>query len=290
MESTFEQTNDENIQKRYDTLVISGGHMNCIYALGVLDCFDEYLSDISTFIGTSAGSILCYLLCIGYSPKEILAFVITHYEIIDKLSLNAKNILNNDIISKGIFSGTGFYNYNIIQELLEKMTIDKIGKYLTIGDINTMFHKKITFTTFNMTSQKTEYLSIDNYPELPCLTAIRMSCNIPFLFPHFKYMNCFYIDGAISNNFPIEYGESIGEKVLGINITPPPCSKYPTNTIEDIKILLEIIIRKKYIEKNELRDNTLVVNISPTQTINDTNVTLLLDSFSEGYKQGRQYI
>ena len=38
---------------------------------------------------------------------------------------------------------------------------------------------------------------------MPCITALRISSNIPLIFNRFKYMDCYYLDGGISNNFPI---------------------------------------------------------------------------------------
>lgn len=273
----------------YDTLVLSGSHMKCIYTLGALDCLDFHLQSIKHFVGTSSGSILCYLLCIGYTPKEILGFIITHYETINKFTFSTNNILNNDFVKKGLFSGSGLYNFSTIQELLEKLTIDKIGKYVTIGDIENMFDKKITFTTFNMTTHETQYFNSDNHPEIPCLTAIRMSCNLPFVFSHFKYMNSFYVDGGITDNFPVEFGESVGQKVLGIYIDyVNDDNKYPTNSIEDFKTFLSIMMHK-HIRLDKYRDNTSILCLKPTVEINDTNVTTILDSFTEGYKQTKTY-
>ena len=43
-----------------------------------------------------------------------------------------------------------------------------------------------------------------------------MSANIPMVFDRFKYMDNYYIDGGIADNFPIIKGVEIGKKVLGI--------------------------------------------------------------------------
>ena len=70
-----------------------------------------------------------------------------------------------------------------------------------------------------MTTCNTEYLDSVRYPDLPCLTAIRMSCNLPLVFDRFKYMDNYYLDGGISDNFPILKGKEVGEKILGLNLT-----------------------------------------------------------------------
>jgi hypothetical protein len=61
----------------YDTLVLSGGSSKGIIILGALQyLIDNYLiSNIETYIGTSVGSIICYLLLIGYTPIEIIVYI-----------------------------------------------------------------------------------------------------------------------------------------------------------------------------------------------------------------------
>ena len=64
----------------FDTLVIAGGSSKGIVTLGAL----QYLYDnnigknINTYIGTSSGSIICFLLIIGYTPIEIIVYICTN--------------------------------------------------------------------------------------------------------------------------------------------------------------------------------------------------------------------
>ena len=64
----------------YDTLVLSGGSIKGIILLGSLQYFydNDCLNEVKTYIGTSAGAIICYLLCIGYTPTEILVYLCVH--------------------------------------------------------------------------------------------------------------------------------------------------------------------------------------------------------------------
>ena len=45
---------------------------------------------------------------------------------------------------------------------------------------------------------RTEYLSYLNHPNMQCLIALRMSCNLPIIFSQFKYLNCYYLDGGMT--------------------------------------------------------------------------------------------
>jgi len=191
----------------YEMLVLSGGSIKGLVTLGAIQCAcDNFLiKNIKTYVGTSSGSIICYLLAIGYTPVEIIVYISTN-RVFNKLS-------HFDFVA--MMQGRGASSFNSIHEHLEKMTISKIGYLPTMSDVKKRYDKKLIFVTYNLCEETSEYLSFENYPELPCLTAIRMSSNLPLIFEPFKYGNSFYIDGGISNNFPIDI-EKNGIKTLGI--------------------------------------------------------------------------
>lgn len=192
-----------------DTLVISAGSTKGILALGAIQsAMDEKLLDkLENFIGTSSGSMICYLLIIGYTPIEIMIYL-CEKQLLEKLS-------KFDLIS--LVRGQGGSTFMYIQEQLEKMTIDKIGYLPTLKDLKDKYGKTLICVTHNFTENKTEYLSYLTYPTLPCITAIHMSSNLPFIFELYKYGNSYYIDGGISDCFAIDIGDNMSQTgVLGI--------------------------------------------------------------------------
>jgi NTE family protein len=185
-------------EKYYDTLVLSGASIKGFITLGAL----QYLYDISalknikTYVGTSSGSIISYLLIIGYTPIEILTYICTN-QILEKM----KNFNLSDMLN-----GKGACSFDIIQSHLEKMTISKIGYFPTLNDLYKNNGITLICSTYNFTENRGEYLSWETHPFLPCLTALRMSSNLPLIFEPYKYSNNLYVDGYISDNFPIEIG------------------------------------------------------------------------------------
>ena len=168
-----------NYTSEYDTIVISGGAAKGFAALGSMQyMYDNYLlKNIKNYIGTSVGSMICYLLAIGYTPIEIIVYICTK-QLFKKIhQLNIVQMLQ----------GGGAIHYSHIASELEKMTLRKIGTFVTLKGIKERFGKKLFFPTYNITKGKTEILSADTYPDLPCLTAIRMSSNLPFMFDKFQY-------------------------------------------------------------------------------------------------------
>jgi NTE family protein len=272
----------------FDTLVISGNSVKGIVTLGALQyATDNFLlNKITTLIGTSCGAMCCYLLAIGYTPIEIIVYICTN-QLFEKLQqFNVIAMLN----------GSGASSFTTIQEQLEKMTISKVGKFLTLKDIKTMFNKTLICVSHNITTNKTEYLGPDNYPDLPCLIAIRMSSNLPLIFDHYKYDGSFWLDGGISNNFPINKGCELGNKILGIFVNREQEEfKVDSNILEYIYKLMFIPIDKSQeymidhsLEKYNKKDDTIILKLcfSKFKFFDfSANSVDKLEMFSAGYQQ-----
>lgn len=187
--------NEEISETKYNKLVVSGGAVKGVAALGALQYMydNNRLNNIEEYVCTSIGSMICYLLCIGYTPVEIICYISTHQLL--------KKFIFGDILS--VANGDGLYNWNIVQNLLEKMTLDKIGKFLTLNELYELTKRKISVITYNFSLKKEEILSYENHPHMNCILAIRLSSNLPFIFSRYKYLNCYYLDGGFINNFPI---------------------------------------------------------------------------------------
>ena len=180
----------------YTTVVMSGGGIKGLGLLGALQFLADKnkLRHVKKYIGTSIGAIVGYLLSIGYSPIEIMV-VINQHQIIEKM-MNGLNMM--DLIHHG-----GALNFFILHEFLEDMTIAKIGHVLTLQQLYDEFGKHLVCCTYNYNRQECEYMDYRSHPNLPCLTALRMTSSLPFLFHPFLYEGSIYLDGAVLDNFPV---------------------------------------------------------------------------------------
>lgn len=269
----------------YDTLVLSGGSTKGILTLGAIQyAFDHYLlKNVKTYIGTSSGSMIGYLLAIGYTPIEIMVYVCTN-QIMEKMQhLNIVDMIQ----------GRGASSFNNIQEQIEKMTISKIGYLPTLNDLREKYGKTLICVTHNITENCTEYLSWETYPNLPCVTAIRMSANLPLIFETYKYGDSFYIDGGISDNFAIDIGDQRGEKVLGIVLNPDQgnfSSDPDVNTLEFIYKLMFIPISQAMEYKiGKVSEKCQIIRINHNKMIKffqfNVSSKVKLEMFSSGYEQ-----
>lgn len=285
IEAPKEDAKGEVPAYEYDTLVLGGGSSKGLMTLGSLQyAFDNYLlKNITTYIGCSAGAMICYLLAIGYTPIEIVVYICCNQLMEKMVHFNIVAMINNQ----------GASSYNAINETFEKMTINKIGFYPTLKDLKDKFGKILIFSTYNITEQKIEYLSSDTHPNLPCITAIRMSSNLPLVFENFKYGNSLYIDGGVCDNFPIHLGDKLGKKVLGILITSE--TKNISN-VNDIGIL-EFIYMLMFIPISQIQENKIqnvsdkckIIKLDNNNKLKFFNFDLSskdkLDLFSSGYEQ-----
>jgi predicted acylesterase/phospholipase RssA len=271
----------------FDTLVLSGGSIHAIVMLGALQYSDDnyLLKKIDKYVGTSAGAICGYLLAIGYTPIEIMVYLCTK-QILEKMK-------NFNIVA--MMRGGGATSFSHIHEQLEKMTIEKIGQLITLGDLYKKYGKELHCITHNLTSDKLEVLSHETYPDMPCLIALRMSANLPFIFDHFKYLGSFYIDGGISNNFPIDIGDKKGIKILGLTIynTNRNFSQNKDNMVEYIYQLMAIPIKHNVLNNiKSVSEKCTIIPLQPDKTpFFDFSLDTYtkLEMFSNGYIQMKKY-
>ena len=271
----------------FDTLVLSGGSHNGLILLGGIQyLYDKQLvQNITTFIGTSIGGVISYLLIIGYTPVEIMVYICTHSDLID--NMRKINLLN-------ITKGDAVIPFSYISTEIEKMTTEKIGGMLTMSELRSQFGKSLVCPTYNITTATVEYISAETFPNIKCITALRMTANLPFVFDNFKHGDSFYIDGALSNNFPIDIGEKLGKKVVGLCITYDLSIKSPkADFLDYIYKLLYIPIQQAMESRiHNKRENTAVINIiieNMELFTSNLDHKVKFEMFSRGYNRSKEF-
>jgi len=254
-----------------NVLCLSGGGIKGLLLLGALQrCYDtDLMNNITTFIGTSIGSIICYLLILGYKPLEILQQVCKK-KVLDIFKYpNLANITNLE----------GIFSYKDLANILEEMTIEKAEKIHTLSSLKKEYNKELIAVSYNLKTRSIEYLSYITHPDLPCLTAIKMSSNVPFLFGKFFYDGAYHIDGGIANNFPIIEAKKYGS-VLGIALNKQyPIPDKKSSILEYIYAILSVPIEELHkiiYKENTTDENNIILNL---------NTNLFLFNFSLNDKE-----
>ena len=127
-------------------------------------------------------------------------------------SFSMRSIFN---IPKTYGMNNGDIIIQTVRTILKKKNIDVD---ITFIDLIKKTGKNIIVATTNLSKKKIEYLSVDTYPEMKVITAIRMSTCVPIIFEPVKYYNDVYVDSFIYNNFPIDFFDKFTVDTLGLNL------------------------------------------------------------------------
>lgn len=192
-----------------DTLVIAGGGLK---GFSMISSVNELiknkiikLKNIKFFYGTSVGSIICFLLSIGYSLDELECFI---------KQFNFKS-LTNDLDIDNLFENFGLSHGSNIMATIQSLLKAKTG-LLDISFKNIYKRKNIRLNIIatNITDGIEEVFSLETNPNLSVMTAIRASIAVPIIFSPIKFNGKEYLDGGLVNNFPVNHVSS--KNYLGI--------------------------------------------------------------------------
>jgi NTE family protein len=191
-------------------LVLSGGGIKGISQLGALSVLHEnnMLSDITTYVGTSVGSMIVFFLYIGYSVPEL-------YSVIERIDFSKMKCVSfsNLLMQYGLDDGKK------IELVLCKLCAAKnVDTNITFKEMFDITNKKLIITASCINDKKTHYFSYTDTPDVSILSAIRMSMSIPIYFTPVSYNNKMFIDGGCIDNYPINLFKDNLDNVIGIYI------------------------------------------------------------------------
>ena len=183
-----------------EELILSGSGTNFMAILGALDVIlkKHPFHEIKRLIGTSMGSIICFLLMIGYSPEAI-------YKVAKGHSFEAlHNIGASDLLS--FFDNLGLMTgHRILRVVQIFMKYKNISENITFQQLHELTQQELAVVVYCIDDMQTEVFSYENTPKMQVLTSIQMSISIPLLFRPVQYNNKLYVDGGIYDNLPIRF-------------------------------------------------------------------------------------
>ena len=238
-----------------DTLILSGGGIKGFGFVGALQVLESNqiinIKNIKYYYANSVGTIISLLLAIGYTPEFLEEFIIKFdfKKVIPKI--NFSNIFNN----------LGLSNGNEIMVILQTMFLKKTKTSdMNFIDFYKKYKIKLNFITTNYTLGTEEVLSIDTTPELSVLLAVRMSISIPLIFTPVIYNNHLYVDGFLTNNFPIDKIDYNKHNYLALKILDNYKRDNP-NILDFLKGCINIAIFNINKNQNNI-ENDKIININ----------------------------
>ena len=247
----------------FQHLVIGGGASRTISVIGALRFLEEqkHLQHIKTFIGTSAGSILSFLLALRYSVDEIHTHIVEDFFRKDVHVLSMDQLMTLDAIRTfGLDSGDKFVAF-LRQMLFNKLKVTSIS----FMDLAKKTGNHLVVCVANLTAMRSEYMSVETQPDMDVVKALRMSIAIPFIFTPVSHEDCLFVDGGIYEAFPIRYLNKYTDPLkdtVAIN-TPVKntcLQKRPTSFLEYTLCLLHSIIDKAN-EMDKKSDKLHIIDI-----------------------------
>jgi predicted acylesterase/phospholipase RssA len=189
-------------------------------------------------------------------------------------------------------------SYQGLQEFLEKRTVEKFQQYFTLSQLLDRTGKSLVCSTYNVTQRKMEYLSPSTHPDLPCITAIRMSSALPFLFEPFMYMNSVYIDGGVYDDFPLSQIDPALGAAFAIRVvtTFPETDVHAQSLIDYLNLLFLIFKQNMQTLSLELSADkceeifTLLIDKDMSMYRFSLTTTQKFDLFSKGYETTQQVL
>jgi len=266
-----------------ENLVFSGGGTKCISFLGVLKYLEEndLDSNIKSIIGSSGGSIFSLVFVLDYTYNDLENLVLNlDLEILKDVS--GENLIN-------FFQNYGLDTGNKIEHLIKLLITKKgLSENITFLELYTKTGKTLIVTGTCLNKQKTEYFNHINTPNMMVYKAIRISMSIPIIYNKIDYNSNIYVDGGVSNNYPIDYFDDNLSKTLGFLII----SKSDNELVEikgidsfmyyNLLILSSSIDRSKYLlyKKNTVKlsctYNNLKFNLTKEEKLQNINNSYLI--------------
>lgn len=220
----------------YDGLVVSGSSTKGFCALGAITKIYDQLPFIKFFSGTSSGSLITCLLAAGYSPTEIFLTWDPEIDPFKNLRPTNTGILSLDRLCLRL------------SEMLERKGIVYFSDYKD--------KKVYVCATLFSEVPRPEYFCSEKFPNLKVVDAIKASCSIPGIFPPVEIGGKLYVDGAISDNFPIFPIKEQAFSIRGYRVVPRMDTS-PKNIFESIqKAITCMIMNADKGKENEIEKYT----------------------------------
>jgi predicted acylesterase/phospholipase RssA len=229
--------NKNNIPYNKKILVLSGGGTKGLVYYGAFKALDELgiLENIHTFAVASAGAYIVSLYLMGYTVNEMEDFMY----LFDFKKLSSVNSFE-DISPNKLFINMGLDDGENIHKIINKLLKGKkLKENITLLELYQITKKKIIASTVCLNNGQTEYISYENYPNLRFSDLLRMTSAVPVFYAPVIINDKYYIDGGMSDNYPISIFDDNIEEVIGLYTI----TKTENTKINNFKDYLYIIFK-----------------------------------------------
>jgi predicted acylesterase/phospholipase RssA len=240
----------------FKNLVFSGGGIKIFIFAGCLKYLFEHnlIDNLEAICGTSTGSILATGLALNYNISEIT-------ELLLKLDFSKFNNIDSEGILN-FFDNFGLDNTNELERVFRIIIKAKVGNDdITFKELYEKTNKNLAITSTNLNKMETEFFDYKKTPDFKVIDAIICSISIPFIFSPKKLQDNYYIDGALTNHYPIEYFKDDLDNTLGFINVKNIDKTQEIKSLEEYLFAVSLCSMTKLIKNtiNSYSENTIVI-------------------------------
>ncbi|AGE56160.1 lipid hydrolase [Paramecium bursaria Chlorella virus NE-JV-1] len=257
-----------------ESLVIAGGGAKSMSALGAIHVLKKtgHLKKLKYVSGTSAGAIVAAGLALNRDPIQMVKrFTETVY----RADLDIQNFSN----AFGVDTGEHLFRWIDIvlgNELYTfKSILEKTGITLVV-------------CATNLSTSSAVYFSPESHPEMDVRLAIRMSCSLPIFFSAVRYEEEIYVDGALTDAFPIDNAMLTSDNVLGIRYNS---AEYKTPMeISGLDGFFKSLIAVSTKDKYSPDANVFTIDVGELSVLDFKNPKKLKKAFKIGFEAMKEFL
>ncbi len=250
-------------------VVLAGGGAKGVAHITALKAIEEAGIPIDMVVGTSMGSIIGGMYCVGYSPDSIISIVGKNDWV--KLIMDNPDYGNNRISAR-MNDENYILRMNISRDnrqqgsragVIQGRNVMKFFRSLTshLPDSIDFSHLPIPFAcvaTNAFSGEKKVFTEGD------LSRCIRASMAIPTVFTPMRINESTYIDGGLVDNFPVDVAREMGaDIVIGVNLVIPTTEEQMTSSAVDILMNVFDLNSQKLYQKN-IEDADIYIPIDVT--------------------------
>jgi len=221
----------------YNTYVFSGGAVKAAAFVGCVRYLEHVglLSDTcgTTFVGTSAGALVAFMLCLGLSSDDMERLIRDEFERCGAHCLDPDGILEM-YDNMGVDGGEKMESF--LRSVLRSATTTAAAsteeardgipppdsaddgkskkdgnpgglegglRDISFVDLAKRTGRNLVVCAANLTRAAPEYFSVDTWPDLSVITALRASTCIPIVYVPVCINDMMFVDGGVFENLPL---------------------------------------------------------------------------------------
>ena len=202
-------------------IVMSGGSLKGVSFIGCVRRLEEMnaLHGAKNLVGTSFGSLVLFMMALGCSSDDMMANLLScigqpsaaaeldpqQQQQQQQRRSHAKPPPALRVLLKCLECG-GIDDGGVLLECIKRPLIAKLERSdITFIEFAKQTGKNLVVTGSNLSKKRPEFFSVDTTPDMSVVLALRISASIPFVFDPVVHDGSIYVDGALFNNFPIDW-------------------------------------------------------------------------------------